>query len=73
MLATLMIPVTVLVVPQYVTIIDLPILHVNLVGSPEAIWLPSVAMSLTSSCSSASSTPSRRSTSTPRRSTARPG
>lgn len=43
MLATLMIPVTVLVVPQYVTIIDLPILHVNLVGSPEAIWLPSVA------------------------------
>jgi multiple sugar transport system permease protein len=43
MLATLMIPVTVLVVPQYVTIIDLPILHVNLVGTPEAIWLPSVA------------------------------
>jgi multiple sugar transport system permease protein len=43
MLATLMIPVTVLVVPQYVTVADLPILHVNLVGSPEAIWLPSVA------------------------------
>jgi multiple sugar transport system permease protein len=43
MLATLMIPVTVLVVPQYVTIVDLPILHVNLVGTPEAIWLPSVA------------------------------
>jgi multiple sugar transport system permease protein len=43
MLATLMIPVTVLVVPQYVTIIDLPILHVNLVGTPEAIWLPAVA------------------------------
>jgi multiple sugar transport system permease protein len=43
MLATLMIPVTVLVVPQYVTIVDLPILHMNLVGTPEAIWLPSVA------------------------------
>jgi len=43
MLATLMIPATVLVVPQYVTVSNLPILHVNLVGSPEAIWLPSVA------------------------------
>ena len=43
MLATLMIPVTVLVVPPYVTIVDLPLLHVNLVGTPEAIWLPSVA------------------------------
>jgi multiple sugar transport system permease protein len=43
MLATLMIPATVLVVPQYVTVVDLPILHWNLVGSPAAIWLPSVA------------------------------
>jgi multiple sugar transport system permease protein len=43
MLATLMIPATVLVVPQYVTVVDLPIVHVNLVGTPEAIWLPSVA------------------------------
>ena len=43
MLATLMIPVTVLVVPQYVTIANLPLFHVNLIGSPEAIWLPSVA------------------------------
>ena len=43
MLATLMIPTTVLVVPQYVTVASLPILHVNLVGTPEAIWLPSVA------------------------------
>jgi multiple sugar transport system permease protein len=43
MLATLMIPVTVLVVPQYVTIASLPILHLNLIGTPEAIWLPSVA------------------------------
>jgi len=43
MLATLMIPVTVLVVPQYVTIASLPIVHLNLIGTPEAIWLPSVA------------------------------
>jgi multiple sugar transport system permease protein len=43
MLATLMIPATVLVVPQYVTMASLPILHINLVGNPAAIWLPSVA------------------------------
>jgi multiple sugar transport system permease protein len=43
MLATLMIPATVLVVPQYVTVANLPILHINLIGTPEAIWLPSVA------------------------------
>jgi multiple sugar transport system permease protein len=43
MLATLMIPSTVLVVPQYVTMASLPILHVNLIGSPEAIWLPATA------------------------------
>ncbi|MFI6821103.1 carbohydrate ABC transporter permease [Micromonospora sp. NPDC050187] len=43
MLATLMIPAMVLIVPQYVTVIDLPILHVNLLDSPFAIWLPAVA------------------------------
>jgi len=43
MLATLMIPATVLVVPQYVTIVNMPLVHWNLVGTPEAIWLPSVA------------------------------
>jgi multiple sugar transport system permease protein len=43
MLATLMIPSTVLLVPQYITVADLPILHLNLIGSPAAIWLPSVA------------------------------
>jgi multiple sugar transport system permease protein len=42
MLATLMIPSTVLVVPQYVTVASLPVLHLNLIGTPEAIWLPSV-------------------------------
>lgn len=43
MLATLMIPAMVLIVPQYVTVIDLPILHINLLDSPLAIWLPAVA------------------------------
>ncbi|WP_037577661.1 carbohydrate ABC transporter permease [Phaeacidiphilus oryzae] len=43
MLATLMIPATVLVVPQYLTVLDLPVLHANLLNSPWAIWLPSVA------------------------------
>ncbi|MEU8264060.1 carbohydrate ABC transporter permease [Micromonospora sp. NPDC048999] len=43
MLATLMIPAMVLIVPQYVTVIDLPILHINLLDSPFAIWLPLVA------------------------------
>ncbi|MFG2101746.1 carbohydrate ABC transporter permease [Micromonospora echinaurantiaca] len=43
MLTTLMIPAMVLIVPQYVTVIDLPILHLNLLDSPFAIWLPLVA------------------------------
>lgn len=43
MLATLMIPATVLIVPQYMTVLDLPVLHVNLIGTPWAIWLPTVA------------------------------
>ena len=43
MLATLMIPATVLLVPQYLTVANLPFLHLNLINSPAAIWLPSVA------------------------------
>src|ERR1700726_1404698 len=43
MLATVMIPATVLIVPQYITVANLPLLHLNLIGSPAAIWLPSVA------------------------------
>jgi multiple sugar transport system permease protein len=43
MLATLMIPAMVLIVPQYVTVINLPIVHVSLLDSPFAIWLPLVA------------------------------
>ncbi|WP_323377961.1 carbohydrate ABC transporter permease [Streptomyces smaragdinus] len=42
MLATLMIPATVLIVPQYLTVIDVPIVERNLLNSPWAIWLPSV-------------------------------
>ena len=42
MLATLMIPATVLIVPQYVTVLDLPIFHWNLLDTPWAIWLPTV-------------------------------
>src|ERR1700677_1013659 len=38
MLATLMIPATVLVIPQYVTMAAEPIVHWNLIGSPWAIW-----------------------------------
>ncbi|WP_433889003.1 carbohydrate ABC transporter permease [Streptomyces sp. CA-111067] len=43
MLATLMIPATVLIVPQYMTVLDLPLLHINLINQPWAIWLPTVA------------------------------
>ncbi|MDH6115228.1 multiple sugar transport system permease protein [Kitasatospora sp. MAP12-15] len=43
MLATLMIPAMVLIVPQYLTVLDLPLLHLNLLNTPWAIWLPSVA------------------------------
>jgi multiple sugar transport system permease protein len=41
-LATLMIPSTVLVIPQYVTVIDLPIVHWHMLDTPWAIWLPAV-------------------------------
>jgi multiple sugar transport system permease protein len=43
MLATLMIPAMVLIVPQYVTAINLPIVHISLLDSPFAIWLPLIA------------------------------
>ncbi|MFE6151065.1 carbohydrate ABC transporter permease [Streptomyces sp. NPDC057889] len=42
MLATLMIPATVLVVPQYLTVLDVPLFQRNLLNSPWVIWLPSV-------------------------------
>jgi len=43
MLATLMIPATVLVIPNYLTAINVPFLHSSLINSPLAIWLPTVA------------------------------
>ncbi len=43
MLATLMIPAMVLIVPQYQTVISLPLIDVSLLDSPFAIWLPMVA------------------------------
>ncbi|WP_042368213.1 carbohydrate ABC transporter permease [Streptacidiphilus neutrinimicus] len=43
MLATLMIPTTVIVLPAYLTANDLPFTHWSLLNTPWAIWLPSVA------------------------------
>jgi multiple sugar transport system permease protein len=43
MLASMMIPAAVLVIPQYLTILDLPLVHLNLQNTPWVIWLPSVA------------------------------
>lgn len=42
MLATLMVPSTVLIIPQYVTVLDLPFVHWSLIDTPWAIWLPTV-------------------------------
>lgn len=47
MLATLMIPATVLVVPQYLTVLDVPLFERNLLDSPWVIWLPSVTNAFT--------------------------
>lgn len=43
MLATLMLPSAAILVPTYLTIADVPLLHVNLINSPAAIWLPAAA------------------------------
>ncbi|OLF07991.1 ABC transporter permease [Actinophytocola xinjiangensis] len=43
MLATLMLPASALLVPTYLTITDVPLLDVNLINSPAAIWLPAAA------------------------------
>ncbi len=43
MLATLMNPPMVLLLPTYLTAKDLPILHLNLLNTPWAIWLPAAA------------------------------
>jgi multiple sugar transport system permease protein len=43
MLATLMLPASALLVPTYLTVADVPLLHVNLINTPLAIWLPAAA------------------------------
>jgi multiple sugar transport system permease protein len=43
MLATLMIPPMVILLPAYLTVKDLPIFHVDLLNTPWVIWLPAAA------------------------------
>lgn len=43
MLATLMLPASALLVPAYLTVADVPVVHVNLLNTPWALWLPGVA------------------------------
>jgi multiple sugar transport system permease protein len=43
MLATLMLPSAALLVPTYLAVTEVPIIEVNLVNSPAAIWLPAAA------------------------------
>ena len=43
MLATLMLPASALLVPTYLAITEVPLVEVNLVNSPAAIWLPAAA------------------------------
>ncbi|WP_327118288.1 carbohydrate ABC transporter permease [Streptomyces sp. NBC_01341] len=43
MLATLMLPVSALLVPTYLAVVDVPLFHVNLINTPFAIWLPAAA------------------------------
>jgi multiple sugar transport system permease protein len=43
MLATLMLPASALLVPTYLAISDVPVVNVNLINSPAAIWLPAAA------------------------------
>ncbi|WP_055627873.1 carbohydrate ABC transporter permease [Streptomyces hirsutus] len=42
-LATLMVPAQALVVPKYLVVADLPLIHSSLLNDPLAIWLPAVA------------------------------
>ncbi|MCQ8832653.1 carbohydrate ABC transporter permease [Streptomyces malaysiensis] len=42
-LATLMVPAQALVVPKYLTVADLPLIHTSLLNDPLSIWLPAVA------------------------------
>jgi multiple sugar transport system permease protein len=42
-LASLMLPASALLVPAYLTVVDVPLVHVNLLNTPWALWLPAVA------------------------------
>lgn len=42
-LATLMVPAQALVVPKYLTVADLPLIHTSLLNDPLAVWLPAAA------------------------------
>ncbi|MDQ8708057.1 carbohydrate ABC transporter permease [Streptomyces sp. LHD-70] len=43
MLVTLMMPATALLVPVYLTVVDVPVFNRNLINSPSAVWLPAAA------------------------------
>ncbi len=43
MLVTLMVPATTLLIPTYLTVSDVPILGLNLINNPAAVWLPAAA------------------------------
>lgn len=43
MLATLMLPAAALLIPTYLTVADVPLLGVNLLNTPWAVWLPMAA------------------------------
>ncbi|WP_432841279.1 carbohydrate ABC transporter permease [Dactylosporangium sp. CA-092794] len=43
MLASLMLPAAALLVPSYLTVADVPLLHLNLLNTPWALWLPGAA------------------------------
>jgi len=43
MLASLMLPAAALLVPAYLTVADVPLLHLNLLNTPWALWLPGAA------------------------------
>ncbi|HEX3814975.1 MAG TPA: carbohydrate ABC transporter permease [Mycobacteriales bacterium] len=42
-LATLFVPATIIFIPTYVTIVHIPIVHLNLINSRFAVWLPEAA------------------------------
>lgn len=43
MLASLLLPASALLVPAYLTVSDVPLLHISLLNTPWALWLPAAA------------------------------